>query len=168
MKLDKKNMYLILGIIILALLSYNLTIKNTLNYKSDYDQLSPKLIVQKQQKIQNLKTKNILLDKGLVARNIDTKTVQTVLFEVLEKNGGSAKIIDYNNQIGYSSTNEQITYHQIELNGSYEDLILSIDILLQKMGSLKLQHLDFQSKKNFRTRKTTLSLKVILEERGII
>jgi hypothetical protein len=166
MKLDKKNIYLIISILILALLSWNLTVKNTLDYKNQYDQLSPDLILQKQKDLQQLKTKNLLLNKGLASRDIDVKTVQTALFEVIENNAYEIKIVDYNNQIGFNTTNERVTYHQIELTGSYNELILSIDLLLQKMGSLKLKNIDFNSKRDFRTRKTSLNVKVILEERG--
>jgi len=168
MKLDKKNIYLFIGIVILALLSWNLTIKNTFDYKEQYDQLSPELILQKQKSLQQLKTQSILLDKGLTVRNIDTKSVQAVLFEVIESRKDAVTIVDYNNLLGYDTTNEKITYHQVELKGSYQELILCIDVLLQKMGSLQLKQLDFNTKNNFSTRTTSLRVKVILEERGVI
>ena len=168
MSLDKKNIYLIIGVLVLGIFSWNFTIKNTFNYKIQYDQLAPELILKNQEQLSQLQVKNRLLDKGLAERNINAKTVQTALFEVIADNDDAVKIADYNNQMGYNTVNERVTYHQIALKGDYNDLITTINALLQSMGNVQMLQLDYKTKQNFRTRKTSLTANVILEERQVL
>ncbi|WP_397301582.1 hypothetical protein [Nonlabens ulvanivorans] len=149
--LDRKNIYLLGSIILGLMICYQFTVKNTFEYKEELEAIGMDQLESKNQKLIKLAQQNRLYLKALEEKQISNISIRDALFESIEK-GSSITIKNYNDQITSVSNNLKTTYHQIELEGNYADLISALDEILILSPKSKLIHFSFfKSISNFRS-----------------
>jgi hypothetical protein len=141
MKLERRNIFLLLAITFVGVLSYQLTIKNTFEYKASIDTLNFEQMQQKQEELLRLKRRQLTFEKRLDEKQVNRLGTEETLFKLLE-GYESVKILDYDNEIFYEDNRNKKRYHQIQLKGSYKDLLSIIDRLLNNVPSLNIESLE--------------------------
>jgi len=166
MKLDKRNKYLLVGLIAMLFLSYKLAIYKTILVNKE---LNTNLA--KKKSIDNLpKQLNLLIqkDKDLnlqLAIDAERTTDQNNLLKLLslETSKNKVKIIDFKAPHVIESGQGTIKTYMVELEGSYNNILKVANFLENKKPLGTISHLNFEKKKNHRTNRTYLQAKIFLE-----
>lgn len=161
MKLDKKNIIVIIIVIAVAFISWEGTVKNTFKYKKELSAISLEELLAKEKRYQNLSSQNLNIENAMTAKNISNIPIREVLFKfALESD--SLKILDYNDSFSIVTEDVRQNFFQLNITGNYRELISLADYLLKKCPSTKLEHLDLSyQKKNFKSEEMLL-MKIIL------
>jgi len=169
MSQKNKNIVLVLGLVLVVLIAYFFGISKTIEVSN---QLS--ILKQKQQLYQSapqqlalLANKEKALDQVLQENNLTGLSLQNNLLEVLNKESliHIFKITAFNEPHKYfdETTKSTVSTYQFEISGSYNSIIQVIHNLEQKYSFGNVVHLNFKTKKNYRTRKKSLLCSVFLQ-----
>nr|WP_299381197.1 hypothetical protein [Allomuricauda sp.] len=167
MKLNKRNKYLIGGILAMFLVCYFLAVKNTLALKSQL------LASQKQhgvhmninQQVSQLAIKEQRLDLELSSLHLDDTSMQNNLLRVLNKKSedNGLKIIVFNAPHIVQDNNTELKTQIFTLEGSYSS-ILKVLYELESKGSFgRITHVNFEKQRDLRSRVSSLQATVYLE-----
>ncbi|MBC31434.1 MAG: hypothetical protein CMH48_11385 [Muricauda sp.] len=167
MKLSNKNKYLIGGVIAMLLLSYRLALHKTLTAREVYA-----ANMDRKESISNLPLKLSMLgqrerelDNQLAALDIGSSSLQNNLLKFLNKEASrnNVKIIDFNSPHvveGEKGTTETLIFH---LEGSYTDILKTLNALENKGSYGTISHLAFGKKRDYRGKRTYLRAKIFLQ-----
>lgn len=169
MSQKNKNTLLVIGLVLVALIAYFFGFSKTI-------EISNQLSVLKKQKqlyqsapkqLMLLANKEKSLDRVLQDNNLTGLSLQNNLLEILNKESVSNqfKITAFNEPHKYydAVTKSTISTYQFQLSGSYNSLLKIIHSLEQQYSFGNIVHLNFQTKKNYRTRSKTLFCDVFLQ-----
>lgn len=165
MTLNRKNKYLLGGIAIFMIVAWQATIKNTVAYRSEYKLLQPEKLIQKQNQLTELISRNNYLEKALHKRNINNTSVRNTALQIIAHETYQLRLLDYNDEHRLLNDDVQITYHKFKIEGSYMDIVTATDSLLRKVNTTSLKNIHLETQTDFQTRKTALVATVILEEK---
>ena len=168
MGISTKNKMLLAGIMIMMFISYQFSIKKTIDTRREYLQLKSEY-----QKVNDLpKRLSVLIQKEkhydsiLSQMDIGNTSVQNNLLRIInrEAEDKNVKVMAFNKpHIDIQGQNQYYTYSFI-LNGNYADILKVIHPIEQKGNFGEIVHTDFQKKKDYRTRKLTLEATVFVQQ----
>ncbi len=163
MKLSKKNIYLILVILLVAIIAYQFAIKNTLEYKTELKTLNLQGQKLKEQELLKLSTQSKRLKLALQEKQISDKELRELIFEQTESNP-NVRLFDFNESITKIHNGITYRYFEIELEGDYLELIKVLDLCLVKNPSLDLIHYGFKYHKKIYRTQERLTLDIIFKK----
>lgn len=167
MKLNKKNKLLLGGILLMLVVSYKLAIQNTLALRQEYNtHLNQKeLLNNLPQKLSMLSQKEQHIDKQLASLNVGSSSMQNNLLRFLNEqaNQNQVKIIDFNAPHLQEVGKNTIETYIFNLEGGFPNILKTIYSLENQSGFGAISHLDYEKKKNYRTKKNFLQATVHLE-----
>ncbi|NAS12384.1 hypothetical protein [Poritiphilus flavus] len=155
------------GLVLVLLLCYQFAIKNTLVLKDKYDQLSTGVssLEDTPRQLSLLQQKSAYYDSILGGMDLGNTSVQNNLLRKLQQESAmqNVQVMDFNPPHSFiNETNELLTY-SFDLKGSYNGMLLSLYSLEQKGNFGQIIHLDFEKKRNYRTKKQALTASVLLQ-----
>ena len=152
----------------MALLCYRFSIRNTLEIRSRYMELS-----QASHQLQDtprwyteLKLKEHYYDSLIQGMNLGDTSLQNNLLQVLnrESQKNDLKIVDFSPpHIFTGETNSLYTY-SFGLDGGYRGMIKTLYSLEQKGNFGEIVHAGFEKKKNYRTNRDYLVVNVLIQQ----
>lgn len=168
MKQQTKNKILLAAVVILLLVSYRFAIRNTLELREQYHQLTSQAVSVKDMPSQLalLKQKEQYYDSVLAQMDLGDTSMQNNLLRALnqESSKNDLKIIDFNQPHIYKSETNSLSTYSFGLNGGYPNILKTI-YTLEKNGKFgEVVHIDFEKKKNYRSNKSYLVAKVLLQQ----
>ncbi|WP_281336242.1 general secretion pathway protein [Flavobacterium eburneipallidum] len=169
MRLNRKNKGLLFGFVVALYICYSFAISNTISYYKEYqsksemiseNNSSPKLASQ-------LRQKEKQLDVMLSRYNIKaSESFQNDLLKQLTAYGDSyhLKIIDFKEPHSITEKGFTTTSYIFSLEGSFNGCLASLNKIENNptLGSIK--HLNFTTKKNYKTDANQLFVEVILQK----
>lgn len=160
MNYKKKYYLLLIAIIILALLSYRLSIKKSIELFDIVENLEQKVetINQSPEKIKLLEQKLSLIDVSI--NNTDTMNVdfQESLMEKIGQFSSTHPIIlrDYPQPTSFRENDYEINTNQLTFEGKFQHQLMLLHELENNFKSGKISSVHFYSKKDNKTQKTSL------------
>lgn len=168
MKLNRKNKFLVLGIVVISLLGYFLAVKKTLLLQEEYHTLSQrdKLVQNLGMRFSILSKKEKNLDSQLSELNLGASSQQNHLLGVLNKLGvdNGTKIIEFKAPHTIQINNTVSKTHMFTLEGSYNSILRVIHYLEKYGGFGSVSHLNLEKKKDYRNGRLRLQARVFLEQ----
>ncbi len=176
MKQKSKNILLVGGILLILVIAYLYSIKNTIVLRSQLAKLQQQETVYESapSQLAALANKEQQLDAILKSNNIAGTSLQNNILKMLNETATmiqastakeAFKIVAFETPHEYSDTatgSTVVTYNFI-LEGTYQALIQTIYKLEQEYSFGNVIHLSFDKKKNYRTGKTSLECAVLLQ-----
>jgi Tfp pilus assembly protein PilO len=165
-----KNILITIGFLVVAVISYNFAIANTLELRSEYKTLKTDAVVFENlpAQLSNLKQKEIYFDSLLQKYQLNEYSMQNSILKAItvytEDKG--IKILDFVEP--HSSLKDDLTInsYQFTLQGDYKSIIKLIYQFKQHTKFGEIINLHFEKKKNFRTGKNYLQARVLLRSFG--
>ena len=168
MKLANKNKLLLLGVGLTLFLSYHLAIRNALfvrdEFKVNHHRMEamasfPNTLATKQK---NEKT----LQVQLAQMDVLSTSFQTDLLRVLNSASATHQVQIVNLKAPHKivSQTDTIATYIFDLEGSYVDILKTLSILEQKKSYGIINHLAFEKKTDYRSRRTFLQARVFLQQ----
>ncbi|MEM7379887.1 MAG: hypothetical protein AAF361_01670 [Bacteroidota bacterium] len=156
------------GIVLMLLLCYQFAIKNTLVLKGRYNQLSSGVTALEDtpRQLSLLMQKSVYYDSILGEMDLGNTSLQNNLLRKLQQESEiqNVQVMDFNPPHSFfNETNELLTY-SFDLKGSYNGMLRSLYTLEQKGNFGQIIHLDFEKKRNYRTKKQALTARVLLQQ----
>ncbi|WP_124981832.1 hypothetical protein [Nonlabens xiamenensis] len=161
MKLDKRNIILIMIILVIIVISWQFTVKNTFAYHQELKTINIQGLKEKQRNLERLASQNRMIKTKLAENNISQKDLRTLLLQYT-KEAQSLEIVNYNDEIVISGDLSIVKYHQLQLKGQYRELIQFIDQLLQDSSNTRLVSASWLVHKRTYRESEHLSLELIL------
>lgn len=167
MNSKRKNILLLIVIFIMAYACYIFAFKPTIAMKSSYHQLDLE-----QQRFKDIPTQLVLLKKKdlyfdsiLNKMNLQHTSIENNLLHALhvEAKKNDLKVMDFNSPHVYINDQQELNTFIFTLEGSFQDILKSIYHLEQQGNFGKVAHVNFEKKKNFRTRKTFLNATIFIQ-----
>ncbi|TGV01063.1 hypothetical protein [Flavivirga rizhaonensis] len=145
--------------------SYKKTFKHTLAAKKELNQVKQKLASTDNSfnNLYALKNDIKALDKLIGGRSLSPIHVQQKILDFISKKDITLNIVSIEDVHIYRDEEFLIYSNQIELEGSYEALIKLLYEIEKNFKDSRVVSSEFYSKKNYRTNKQTLFLKIILQ-----
>ncbi len=162
----KRKFFLtVLGFVLLLMASYNKTYKHTLAAKKELSEVRKKLenTEHSTNSLNVLKNDIKSLDKLIGGHSLDPVHVQQKLLDFIAKTNLNIDIVSIENVHVFTDKEFLIYSNQIELEGAYEELIKLLYETEKKFSGSRVVSAKFYSKKNYKTRKQTLFLKIVLQ-----
>ncbi|KQC31618.1 hypothetical protein AAY42_05380 [Flagellimonas eckloniae] len=161
-------MILLLFLFLALLLCYKLAISNTLDLRKEYLSLKKeeRLSEDIPQKLTLLSKKEIYLDSVLQKLDLNNTAMENNLLRVVNKEAAenNIKIIDFNAPHTSDKDNSHVMTYIFTLEGSYVSILRLIHDLETKRNLGSVSHLEFEKKKDYRTKRTYLQTIVFLEQ----
>ncbi|MCL6275424.1 hypothetical protein M3P19_15525 [Muricauda sp. 2012CJ35-5] len=167
MQLNRKNKYLIFGVLAMSVVCYLFAIKNTLLLRQQLALSQEK--AERHGNIQNrlsaLTHKEQQLDLALTDLYLDNASVQNNLLDYINTQSLELKVnvLELNAPHISQGNNSTTTTQRLRIEGSYAAILKLINSLEFKGVFGRISHVDFEKTKNFRTRKTSLQASIYLE-----
>ncbi|WP_190808386.1 hypothetical protein [Flagellimonas sp. S3867] len=163
----KKNIVLILLILLSLLLCYKLAISNTLALKREYGALTKEEGLYKNipQQLSLLSKKEAYLDTVLQDLNINNTSMENNLLRIInqEVSKNQLSLIDYNPaHISKQNETNFITYN-FTLRGSFPSILKAIYSIEKHSGFGEIIHVDFTKEKNYKTRRNFLEASIYIQ-----
>lgn len=163
-----KNIILLLFLFLALLLCYKLAISNTLALRKEYLSLKKeeRLSEDIPQQLALLSKKEVYLDSVLQKLDLNNTAMENNLLRVVNKEAAenNIKIIDFNAPHTSDKDNSHVMTYIFTLEGSYASILELIHDLETKRNLGSVSHLEFEKKKDYRTKRTYLQTKVFLEQ----
>ncbi|WP_010518704.1 hypothetical protein [Croceivirga radicis] len=168
MKLDKKNIILISGYIVLLIISYQVAIKKTIETYRQHKELDkdynkhktlPKKINSILQEKENLELQR---NKLKISQNLSRNGLIEYLSRETEIN--DIKIISFNEPHTSIENNQTIFSFTFELKGSFLAMLKLLNKLENSGAYGTISHLQFETKRNFDQNKNELTVKTIVQQ----
>jgi len=162
----KKKFYAVIGgFILLSLASYKKTYKQVFSAKSELQNVEKKLASNNtsQSEIYNLENDIAKLDNIIGGHTSNPTHVQQLIFDFVSNSMPSVNLISMDDVHMYSNDEFLIYTNQLELEGSYKDLMQLLYDVERNFTSSRVVSNVIYSKKNYRTNATKLYLKIILQ-----
>jgi hypothetical protein len=168
MSYKKKNIILLFSFIALLSFIYVFSISKTLGYKKKLIKLQ-----QEREKIDNstielklLKEKSIYLDSILKQENISvTNSFQQIILKKINefKKENKIELIEFNTSINVLDSNTNIQLYPLIIKGNFNELLSFLNYIEQQ-GLGEIKNINFLKKKDYRTRKNFLFLKLHIKK----
>lgn len=168
MDYKKKNIILLITVIISFLLIYWFTISKTISYRKEYKTLQK----EKEEfttisgKIMSLKKQSIYLDSILSKENISiTNSFQQILLKKINtfKAKNPIEIIEFDNPLNVQENDIKIQLYPIIIKGDFNALLAFLNFI-ESQGLAEIKNFKFLKKKNYSTRKDYLLLEIYLKK----
>ncbi|PRX57209.1 hypothetical protein [Flagellimonas meridianipacifica] len=168
MKLNKKNKFLIFGVLAMIFASYKIALEKTLLAKKEYNQQMQKQSAMSNlpQQLSLLSQKERNLDQQLLEFNLENTSMQSNLFKFLNLQAVKEQvaIIDFKLPHIRKTENEEILTHIFILQGGYTAILKTLHALESKSGFGSISHVGFEKKRDYRSKRTYLQAEVFLEQ----
>ncbi len=170
MKKRTKNIYLIIGFILVLIMAYRLAIAKTLNFKNEYQTLKQEETIYKNtpKQLLMLKQKEVYYDSLLTKYQLKGSSIQNNLLKTINANADSmnVKVVEFLEPHSLIQNDLKVNTYQFTLEGNYNAILKLIYHLEQHTRYGEIIHLSFEKKKNYRTNKHYLQAKVLLKSFG--
>lgn len=168
MSYKKKNIMLLFSFIALLSLIYVFSISKTLGYKKKLIELKQEreIIDNSATELKILKEKSIYLDSILQQENISvTNSFQQIFFKKINefKKENKIELIEFNTSINVLDSNINIQLYPLIIKGNFNEL-LSFLSYIEQQGLGEIKNINFLKKKDSRTRKNFLLLKLYIKK----
>ena len=161
----KKFFAVLIGFVLLFMASYKKTFKNTFNAKKELGILEEKLSNYKNSldDLYGLKSDISNLDNAIGGQTMRPEFVQQKLLDFISKNGLDINIVSIDDVHLYSDQEFLIYSNQIELEGTYDDLVSALFEIEKKFKDSRVVSTQLYSKRNYSNNTKSLFLKLILQ-----
>ncbi|MEP1490162.1 MAG: hypothetical protein ABJK28_17215 [Algibacter sp.] len=145
--------------------SYKKTYKSTLAAKKELNLVKKELSSNEDLLNERYYLKNEIknLDKTIGGQTLNPEQVQQTLLDFISKHDFNVNIVTIEDVHLFSDREFLIHSNQIELVGSYTDLISTLYEIEKNFKNSRVVSTQLYSKKNYRTNTKTLFLKIILQ-----
>ncbi|MEM9001574.1 MAG: hypothetical protein AAGB24_15030 [Bacteroidota bacterium] len=168
MKANKKNRFLIVSILIMCLVSYRFAIKKTIALGEQYrNNLAKKELVKNLPRQLTLMTqKEQFLDAQLTKLSAGNSSMQNNLLKFLnnEAEKNEVKIIEFNAPHIFENGDATLETHMFKVEGGYTDILKTLNTMENLTSFGSINHLGFEKKKDYRSKRTYLQAKVFLQQ----
>ncbi|CAM1367588.1 putative General secretion pathway protein [Tenacibaculum litoreum] len=154
----------------IALLSfiYVFSISKTLGYKKKLIKLQQEreIIDNSATELKLLKEKSIYLDSILKQENISvTNSFQQIILKKINefKKENKIELIEFNTSINVLDSNTNIQLYPLIIKGNFNELLSFLNYIEQQ-GLGEIKNINFLKKKDYRTRKSFLLLKLYIKK----
>ena len=153
------------GAIILFMASYKKTYKHMFIAKKELSQMEQKLSTNEYSfdNLYRLKNEISSLDNLIGGDNLDPKYVQQSILDFVSKTTLNANIVSIEDVHLFADREFLIYSNVIELEGTYENLINLLYEIEKNFKDSRVISTQLYSKKNYRTKKQNLFLKITLQ-----
>ncbi|MBQ0735005.1 hypothetical protein [Aquimarina celericrescens] len=164
-----KNILLIVGLLLMLFIAYRFGYSKTFSLRSEVTKLETQKLAYQSAPAQlaALTNKEKQLDEILQKNNVEGSSLQNNILTTLNtlSNLSEFKIIAFEEPHIFTNETSQktATTYNFTIQGNYKSLIDVVYALEQKYSFGNLIHVDFEKKKNFRTRKSYLQCRVLLQ-----
>jgi hypothetical protein len=163
----QKNIALIIGFAVMLFISYQFSFKKTLAVKARVSKLEKDKaqLDNAESRIASLKIEGQYLDSILQSNDLSIEHTfqQTLLLKITQfATAHQLKIIASNEPHSFTTTGTNLLSYQIEVQGSFRDLMLFSNYIEQQRLAT-VASLKFIKKKNYRTRRNYLTATLILQ-----
>ena len=165
----KQKFFLVLvGFVVLFMASYKKTFKRTLVAKNELNLVKQKLatIDNSFNSLYTLKYDIKNLDDLIGGHTQNPEYVQHQILDFVSKTVLKVNVVSLEDTHLFSGNEFLIYSNQIELEGSYESLISILYEIEKKFDNSRVVSTQLYSKKNYKTNKQNLYLKIILQNYG--
>ncbi|MEX0288538.1 MAG: hypothetical protein AB3N14_05465 [Flavobacteriaceae bacterium] len=168
MKNNSKTKILLAAIALMFWLAYQFSIKNTLTARAEYNMLSARteLLKDTPRQLSMLKQKESYYDSILQQMDLGGTSLQNNLLRVLNQAAEkhNLKVMDFNKPHVFQADNNSLYTYSFDLKGGYNNILKTIYTLEQKGNFGDVVYVDFEKKKNYRTRRNSLTAKVFVQQ----
>ncbi len=164
-----KNIILIVSLILIACIAYRYSVAKTIAIVGEVKKLEHKKKVYQSAPAQlaTLINKEKKLNEILKKNNVEGNSVQNNLLKTLNKLSEDIgfMIIAFEEPHSFTdkTTQKITTTYNFNIQGDYKSFIKVLHALEQKYSYGNVIHVNFEKKKNFRTRKQFLQCQVLLQ-----
>ncbi len=164
-----KNILLVVGLLLMFFIAYRFGYSKTFSLRSEVTKLETQKLAYQSAPAQlaALTNKEKQLDEILQKNNVEGSSLQNNILTTLNtlSNLSEFKIIAFEEPHIFTDEASQktATTYNFTIQGNYKSLINVVYALEQKYSFGNLIHVDFEKKKNFRTRKSYLQCRVLLQ-----
>lgn len=159
MNLLSKNIYLILGIVLLALASYQFAFKKTIDASARKEKLTSSPSIGASEEFAELNLESKRFRNEIANRNISSQPLRSKIFD-LTKSFSGISILSYNDNIRFSGGEFNFQLTSVSMEGSYIDLLSILDGLLDVYPDITVLNFELSG-----TGGDTIQLSFILEQR---
>lgn len=168
MSYKKKNIMLLFSFIALLSLIYVFSISKTLGYKKKLIKLQQEreIIDNSATELKILKEKSIYLDSILQQENISvTNSFQQIILKKINefKKENKIELIEFNTSINVLDNNTNVQLYPLIIKGNFNELLSFLNYIEQQ-GLGEIKNINFLKKKDYRTRKNFLFLKLYIKK----
>jgi len=165
-----KNIALIVGFVIALIFCYQLAISKTFQQKQQYNTLKAQELLFKNapKQLSLLKQKDVYYDSLLTKYQLDGSSIQNNLLKVINlfANENNLKVVSFLEPHIIEKNDLVIKTYEFVLEGDYNSINELIYQLEQKTKFGEIINLHFEKKKNFRTGRYYLQVRVLLKSYG--
>ena len=161
----QKFFAIVLGFVLLFMASYKKTFKQTLTAKKELSLVKEKLSNNENslKDLYQLKDDIGSLNKTIGGQTLNPELVQQKLLDFISKNEFEVKIVSIEDVHLFSDSEFLIYSNQIEFEGAYNNLVYTLYEIEKHFKYSRVVSSLLYSKKNYRTNKKHLFLKIILQ-----
>ena len=168
MKLENKNKLLLLGVGLTLFLSYHLAIRNTISVLEEFkiNQSRRENMASFPHALAATRDKEKALQDQLAQMDLASTSFQTDLLRVLNKASANnnVQIVNLRSPHKIIYQRDTIATYIFDLEGNYSDILKTLSILEKKKSYGIINHLAFEKKKDYRSRRTFLQARVFLKQ----
>ncbi|MAB49467.1 MAG: hypothetical protein CMC05_12640 [Flavobacteriaceae bacterium] len=170
MSSKQKNIALIVGFIAILYICYLLAVSKTLEQEEQYNTLTKEVLLSKNapKQLSLLKQKEVYYDSLLTKYQLDGSSIQNNLLKVINSyaDANNLKVVSFLEPHVISQNDLSIKTYDFTLEGLYNDINKLIYQLEQQTKFGEIVNLHFEKKKNFRTGRYYLQVRVLLKSFG--
>ncbi len=161
----QKFLIVIGGFVLLSLASYKKSFKQVLMAKKELNHVETKLELTQGSfdQIYNLKSEIDMLDNIIGGHTSNPEKVQQEILDFVSKDKFKVNLVSIEDVHLFSDSEFLIYTNQMELQGSYHDLMHLLHEIEKNFKVSKVVSTNFYSKKNYRTNTNNLYLRIILQ-----
>ena len=156
-----------MAILLVLFLCYQLAISKTLELRKEYKTLQAEreLLENAPEKLALLVKKQVYYDSILNKMNLGNTSMENNLLRVItsEAEKNTLKLIDFNDPHISEVNSNQLNTYDFTLEGNFIAVLKTIYILEQETNFGEIVHLNFEKKRNYRTRKSYLTARVFVQ-----
>lgn len=165
-----KNIFALLGFVVVIIMAYHLAIKKTIELKQEHDKLSQEseLLKNIPRQLSILKQKESYYDSVLSKYHLQGTSIQTNLLKTINAyaTDNDLKVIDFLEPHAIKTENLTVKTYLFTLEGDYSAIVKLIHKLEQETKFGEIINLHFEKKKNFRSGKDFLQAHVMIRNFG--
>ena len=170
MSSKQKNIALIVGFIAILYICYLLAVSKTLEQEEQYNTLTKEVLLSKNapKQLSLLKQKEVYYDSLLTKYQLDGSSIQNNLLKVINSyaDANNLKVVSFLEPHVISQNDLSIKTYDFTLEGLYNDINKLIYQLEQQTKFGEIVNLHFEKKKNFKTGRYYLQVRVLLKSFG--
>ncbi len=170
MDIKQKNIILIVVFLLVICMCYFFAISKTLEQKKQYHTLKKEqfLFQNTPRELSILKQKEVYYDSLLTKYQLNDSSIQNNLLKTINSfaNANNLKVISFLEPHSIIKNNLIIKTYEFVVEGNYNSINLLIYQLEQQNHFGEIINLHFERKKNFKTGKSYLQAKILLQSFG--